>query len=359
MDVISRETLRLAVIGCGRMGADFAADRTMLPPGWSPISHAGAAQRVDGIELVALCDPDPQRLAAAANRYRGTATYTDPQRLLAAEGPDLVTVATRTPERHDIICAAVEANVRGLHLEKPIARSLVECRAVLDVLLTANAKFSYGTTRRFMDAYRQARDMVASGAIGNCRHIAIEHGHDLLLWGHPHSTDLMVYFADCHTADRVQADLDIDWATVAGTTIDDDPRVNGATVQFANGVTATILKTAGLTTRITGSEGVLAVVADGTKITLQRRASDDDIYFHNLETIVPLPAMSGTMRALSALAEAVRGDDASPVSAVDIEAGTRLLLAFAQSALANGANVDPATIDEHLCVTGRFGALTA
>ncbi len=356
--VSETQPLRLAVIGCGRIGADFASERDTFPPGWLPINHAGAALALDSVELVALCDSDPQRLAAAAERYQVPATYSDAAQLFAAEAPDIATVATRTAERFDVIHAAVEANVRGLHLEKPFARSLAECHEVLDVLRTANIKFTYGTTRRYMDAYRQARDMIANGAIGDCQHIVIEHGHDPLLWGHPHSTDLMVFFANCSTATRVQADINIDRATVTGTTIDDDPHINAAMVHFTNGVTAAIDKSAGLTTRITGTDGILAVVSDGTAITLHRRPIGYSPYFQNLETIVPLPAMSGTMRALEELAAAVQGDTASSISAAEVEGGHRLLMAFAQSGLADGAYVDPATIDDRLFVTGRLRLLT-
>jgi len=349
--------LRMAVIGCGRMGADFGVDRSGMPAGWLPVSHAGAAKAVYEIALVALCDPDSERLNTAAAQFNVTATYTDAEDMLRQESPDLVAIATRMPGRIETILAAIEYGARGLHIEKPLGRSLAECRPALTAAKDNGTKLSYGTTRRFMDAYRQARDMVVSGAVGKLQHIAIEHGSDLLMWGHPHSTDLMIFFAQCPTATHVLADLEIDPANVTGKVIDTDPRVTMASVRFENGITASISPTAGLNTRLTGQDGVLAIEADGTTLTHYRRDPNTG-YLTNVEHIDPQPEMSGTVRALKELAAAVREDGPSPMDPDDIEAGLRLLFSFAKSAVEN-RSIDPAKLDESFTVTGRFGDLTA
>ena len=40
-----------------------------------------------------------------------------------------------------------------------------------------------------------ARDIVVSGEIGDMVEICIEHGRTMLLWNHPHSVDLLIFFA--------------------------------------------------------------------------------------------------------------------------------------------------------------------
>ncbi len=350
--------LRVALVGCGRMGADLGADRSAMAPGWLPVSHAGAVAAVDGLTLVAVVDPDENRCNAAGDAFGVAARYAGASDMLAAEKPDIVCLATRTPGRAELIAACAAAGVRGLHLEKPIATSLAAARLALAACEAHRVKLSYGATRRFMEAYRKAAVLVADGAIGSLGHIAIEHGSDLLMWGHPHSTDLMLFFAGSRDVRHVQADLDLDPVTVAGEVVDADPRLRAASVLFADGVVASVSATGGLNTRLTGSLGTLAVLADGTSLEL-RTAGPKGGYFTACATIEPAPVMSGTQRALAELRDAVRSDGLSPIDAADIEAGLALLLAMARSAVEDGRRVDPALLDPGFTVTGRYGDLTA
>lgn len=350
-------SLRAALIGCGRMGADTGADRSAMPRGWLPVSHGGAVQAVDGLELVAVVDPDKARRDGAGDQFGVAARYADAGTMLAAERPDIVCIATRTPGRCELIAACAAAGVRGLHIEKPVATSMGAARTALAACTRSDIKLSYGATRRFMDAYRRAWALVAEGAIGTLGHIAIEHGRDMLMWGHPHSTDLMLFFSGSRTARHVQADLELDPAAVCGAVVDADPRVRAASVLFDNGIGATIAPTGGLNTRLTGSEGMLAVLADGTSLELRRKGAGG--YFGEATVIDPAPVTSGTQRALTLLRDAVRDGGPSPVEAGEIEAGLALLLAMGRSAVANGRRVDPATLEDDFTVTGCYGDLTA
>ena len=72
-----RRVFRVAVVGCGRISAN----------------HFEAIARIDGLELCAVCDVDAAR-AEAAGTVHGVPWYTDYDRMLAASGCDVVTVAT-------------------------------------------------------------------------------------------------------------------------------------------------------------------------------------------------------------------------------------------------------------------------
>ena len=352
--------LRAAVIGCGRMGADFQRNEPIdLPPGWRPLTHAEAIQSTTGLELGGFCDPDRDRLDAAARQFGVEACFTDPAKMLAELSPDIVTIATRTPERCALIRLAAENGVLGIHTEKPFASSMAECKQTMDIVEKNGVKLTFGTIRRFMDIYRTARELVASGAIGDLQHICIEHGRDMLFWSHPHSVDLLIFFAGCHDIEYVQGSCDIDPGAVSDELLDQDPVVENVVVKFANGLLGAITQGGGLNTRLTGSDGTLTIDADGANIEIRRRGNPSNAYFLEPEVVDSAPEMSGTQRAIKELRDAVTGGPVPSISLSDIKCGQHILLAIAHSSIAGGVRTALAEVGDSFTVTGRFGALHA
>lgn len=354
------EILTATVIGCGRMGADLGGRKLKgLPPGWRPLSHAEAIQATPGLELIGFCDPDSERLNLAAGHFGVDACFNEAAKMIRELSPDIITIATRTPERCGLIKLAVENGVRGIHAEKPLGRNMTECRDALAAVVHHGVKLTYGTTRRFMDVYLKARDLVAAGTIGKLQHICIEHGRDMLLWSHPHSIDLMLFYNDCLEVDYVQASCDVTPGAVNARIVDQDPVVENVAVKFANGVIGAITQTGGFNTSLTGSKGTITVVADGTNIEIRRRREPSSAYFLDVEELVVSPKCSGTERAITQLREAVTGGALPSISLDHIECGQRILLAIARSSISGGIRQTLDEVEDDFTVTGRFGELFA
>ncbi|MBA3429373.1 MAG: Gfo/Idh/MocA family oxidoreductase, partial [Actinobacteria bacterium] len=83
--------------------------------GWIAAEHAATLDRLDGVELAAVCDIDESRARELAG---SAAVYTDWRKLLERESPDAVFVCTPPLVHRE---PAVEALDRGIHvyLEKP------------------------------------------------------------------------------------------------------------------------------------------------------------------------------------------------------------------------------------------------
>lgn len=148
------EQLRLGVIGLGR------AASSMLPslaahPG---VAIAGAAEPLGELR---------QRFSSdfGVPAYDGIETLCDREKL------DAVYVAT-PHQRHarDVTYAAG----RGLHVivEKPMALSLEDCRAMIDAADRAGTVLVVGHTHGFDPAIMRMREIVASGELGALRMIA-------------------------------------------------------------------------------------------------------------------------------------------------------------------------------------------
>ncbi len=326
-----------------------------LPPGWVPLNHAAAA-RAAGLELVAFCDSDEQHLARAGELFGVKALYRDSREMLARTAPDIAGIATRTQGRTDLLRAAVAAGVRGIHVEKPISRSLADARDALRAAAAKNVALTYGTTRRYMAAYRKARELVRAGAIGELIEIDVAHRLASLLWTHPHSTDLLVFFSECREVDHVQATCRIA-GQVRGNVLDEDPLIEQATVRFANGILGHIGASGGMHTTLGGSRGSLMIACNGSWLELRKPSGS---YFAWPEKLEIVPTASGTQTAFAELAEAVAGR--RPLLAIEpgeIELSHALLFAFVASSLREGRRIRLEEVDPEFTVTGRSGDLYA
>jgi len=148
--------LGVAIVGCGLIGAKRAAS---LPRGMLRI----------------VCDVDAARAAALAARYGVDAT--DDWRA-AIDDPRVAIVAVATP--HDQLAPITAyAAGRGRHVivEKPAARMPSELDDVEAAVARTGALVRIGFNHRYHRAFRKARAIVDSGALGPLTHVRARYGH--------------------------------------------------------------------------------------------------------------------------------------------------------------------------------------
>lgn len=177
-----RAFLRQTALGLGGLGiANFsiAAARKVSPNEKLNIGAIGVANRaganlagVSSQNIVALCDVDDGYLAAAAKRHPGAKTYHDFRRLL--DQPDLDAVLVGTAD-HTHAVAAVAALNRGLHVycEKPLTRTISECRAVMEAAKKNQRVTQMGTQIHADTNYRRVVELVRSGVIGSVAEVHV------------------------------------------------------------------------------------------------------------------------------------------------------------------------------------------
>jgi predicted dehydrogenase len=350
--------LRAALVGCGRIGAHTADHlRTSLPAGWLPLSHAEALQSLPDFELVAVCDVDPARATEVAQRFGVSRVFSDYRQMIRDVRPDILTIATRTEGRCDILVFAAENGVRGIHAEKPLGRSLGECRRALRAAAQYNVKLSYGATRRCMEIYRRAREWVASGRIGTLQHVTVEVGRTLLLWNHPHTVDLLLFFSGADRVEYLQASCEMPAACQR--VVDADPILENAFVKFSNGVGGSLTAMPGVSLRLGGTTGSVTVGANGAWLECETIPDTHQPYRRRYERSESQPPFSGTQQALRELARAVRENGDGPITAREIELGCNILLGCAYSSWEGGRRIRPQDVPEDFTVTGKFGELYA
>jgi scyllo-inositol 2-dehydrogenase (NADP+) len=156
--------LRVGLLGYGAIGAE----------------HALAISAVDGLELTAVCDRDPTRVAAARTIAPDLTAAADADQLVAADDVDLVVVST-PPNAH--ATWALKALAEGKHVvvEKPFALSTDEADGILAAAAHAGRTVVCYQNRRWDTDYRALRAAVRAGSVGEVFHVETFVGG----YGHP------------------------------------------------------------------------------------------------------------------------------------------------------------------------------
>ena len=143
--------LRIGVIGAGW----FASRR-----------HCPDIQEHPRAALTALCRRDPDMLAKMADHFGVNDTFTDYREMLDKENLDIVSVCSWDPQHAEMSIAACARRPKAVLCEKPMAISLGEADAMIIAAQRNDVKLAIGHQRRFYSSWREARRMIADGAIG-------------------------------------------------------------------------------------------------------------------------------------------------------------------------------------------------
>lgn len=170
--------LRAAVIGCGGMG----------------LAHARSLAALADFTVVAGCDLQEELAQRFAEQIAGARPYTDLDRMLAEQRPDVVVVATNNVTHAPLAIRAAEAGARGVICEKPMATCLADGRAMVEACRRANTALIVHHQRRMLPEFVTLRRLIAEGALGEVRLIRAGCAGDVLSDG-THLVDTLRHLA--------------------------------------------------------------------------------------------------------------------------------------------------------------------
>lgn len=120
-------------------------------------------------KIVGVSDPSDEGRTKAVDRLKLTpeTAFADYREMLAKTKPELVAVCPRhIDQHHDMILAAIEAGAKGLYVEKPFCRDLVEADAIVAACETSGAKLAIAHRNRYHPVLPVVAKVVEEGAIG-------------------------------------------------------------------------------------------------------------------------------------------------------------------------------------------------
>lgn len=355
-----------AVVGCGRMGA-FTSDtvKKYSPKCWMPLSHIEALISCPDTVLNAVCDKNSELLNKVKLKYDIKNTFDDYSRMLEVAKPELLCVATRTIERVSIIKQAIKFGVKAIHLEKPICNSMKQLDDLSRLVKENNTALTYGTLRRYFYIYNKAKEIVDSGELGDLKEIEVNHGAAQLFWGHPHSVDIILFFAGFRSIASVEAKLsNVDFGKEDDLILS-DPQVDSAEIRFDDGCVGKITTRIGMDVTLYFSGGRIIVEGDGRRVVVHK-TNNSEVYFeYPSEVFVKKDNKpEGTIAAIMHLVNRLRPDTISSQSAKSFDQehifmGQRVLFGFTQSQLDGGVSVALNDIRSTIHVLGKTGKFYA
>ena len=126
--------------------------------------HVQAYATLPESDLIAVCDANPERLRATADKY-GVARYSDFDELLRDDRVEVVSIATPHPTHASLAIQALESG-RHVIVEKPMTVDLVEADAIVATARRVSRALGVIFQRRFWPASLRARAAIADGKIG-------------------------------------------------------------------------------------------------------------------------------------------------------------------------------------------------
>lgn len=329
-------TWRAALIGCSRMGAFIdnevaGRDRIALP-----YSHAAGYEACPRTDLIAGSDVRSEVLDRFGERY-GVAPahrFTDHRAMLAAERPEIVSVATQPEARTQIILDAIESGVRALYVEKPLCASLDEAYRIRDAVRANGVALNMGTNRRWQPGFHAMRSLIASGAIGTLRTIVV-YATGTLFNTTSHWFDLTQYLAGDPAPVWAHAWLPGSEHLVQGDIVTDEPNGTGA-YGTADGVTVHFLRSPRPNDiEVIGDRGAITAWGAGLSFTWRAKPETGVAWSE-----VPFPEYvnsSSTLHLIEDLVAALDRGDAATAGGIDVAVtNTELIFGFIESFRADG-----------------------
>ena len=128
--------------------------------------HLETLRRMRGVEIAAVAESDPRRRSEAERLLPGAAVVPSYEELLSNHDVGAVMVCLPSARQAAAAVAALESG-KHVYVEKPIATTLGDARAVVGAWRRAGTVGMVGLNYRLHPHYRRAREVIRSGSLGD------------------------------------------------------------------------------------------------------------------------------------------------------------------------------------------------
>ncbi len=142
-------SIGVAFIGAGRMG----------------LTHAQTLGNIAGVKAIVVADPNLEAAKRGQNLARAERASTDIEAAIHDPAVEAVMIVTPTDTHAKLIQMAAKAG-KAIWCEKPIALTLAETQATLEIVKAAGVPCQIGFQRRFDPGYIKAKQLIEDGKLG-------------------------------------------------------------------------------------------------------------------------------------------------------------------------------------------------
>jgi predicted dehydrogenase len=143
---------------------------------------AGSGKTIKLANIYALCDVDHEYSGHILNGYPKAKKYTDWREMLDKE-KSIDAVVIGTPDHnHAMIAAAFMRAKKHVYLEKPMAKTIVECRKLAEIAKETGVVTQMGNQGHATEGTRKTVEWIQSGVIGNVRDVQLSTNRPMGFW---------------------------------------------------------------------------------------------------------------------------------------------------------------------------------
>lgn len=136
---------------------------------WADLERIGSHKRT---HITALCDVDSEYLERARKLHPDARIYRDWRELLAQEGDRIDSLNVSTPDHtHAAIVRAALSGGKNVYAQKPLCRTLADCRTLEALVKTRDVVTQLGTHIAANACDLQLVDLLQSGVIGRVKRV--------------------------------------------------------------------------------------------------------------------------------------------------------------------------------------------
>ncbi len=160
-----------ALVGCGKIGTEFADDTLMRG---DVFSHAEAYNVCPDTDLVAVVDTDKAKLDACGERWNVSSRFRSISDLMSHTHPDIVSLATPTNTHFGLLLQLLSGDnfPKAILCEKPIASRLYESQRVVSLARERGVLLVVMHMRRYAKNIQKLKKFLAEGGIGELRGVS-------------------------------------------------------------------------------------------------------------------------------------------------------------------------------------------
>jgi predicted dehydrogenase len=163
------------------------------PPGGQPggqpnpnatvqMGAAGSGKVIKLANIYALCDVDSDYAGHIIKGYPRAKVYTDWREMLDKE-KSIDAVVIGTPDHnHAIIAAAFMRNKKHVYLEKPMAKTIYECRKLAEIAKETGVVTQMGNQGHATEGTRKTVEWIQGDVIGRVREVLLSTNRPMGFW---------------------------------------------------------------------------------------------------------------------------------------------------------------------------------
>lgn len=312
--------MRAGIIGLSWIAADPARKASLPAMGTaSPYSHASALAAMNDVEVVAVCDLNPDARSAFTEQWQGTwpamVAFEEVDDMLKTE-LDLVSIVVPDHLHGVMINRCLDAGVTTIFSEKPFTTDLAEADQVLTRIAESGATVGVNHTWRWRPDVAEALATIRRGDLGPVSHVTVEAGgpRAMLFRNLSHFIDLAIWLADSDPVwvsgelEEGSRDYGLTYKGDGGHDPAQDPGAT-AMIGFANGARGYVngLKssTADVVVSVACLKGRITIDSLGARILESPRGNDGTPGSKSKPTISPVTPKFNVAGMQAALADLV------------------------------------------------------